>query len=210
LLEASSNGTSEVAIGEVAHDPTLSTRVPPPWSPEFDELVKEWQATLQYTSDQEEAFLKALNDQLPGEQERGTAYITQFPPGDGKGINITKLGGKRFPGCNDTFKQKIAEIAVCNPGSEKRSLVILEDLGMKWIDVLATTLRVPLHVFAQHWADPLSHIDGTVRVPLGQDPHYEMVLNYDQLHPVVLIKTRTTRLTEVGLSLYRVDVCNRN
>lgn len=68
----------------------------------------------------------------------------------------------------------------------QRTLIILEDLGHDWIEVLTAELGVPIDVFAQHWARPAHHNDGKVRVPLGQDVHRHYVLNYDQLHAITI------------------------
>jgi hypothetical protein len=165
-------------------------------SPEFSKLVKQWRSTLQRPSILEKEFLKFLEQQPPlaGQTTRGQAAILKFPPdlSNDKSLDIKwpereefDYSGSGSKKSFEKFKASIAGIASGSSGSQERSLVILEDLGFEWIDVLATKLDVPLHVFAQHWASPIDHIKGRVRIPLGQDPHYHLVLNYDQLHPVI-------------------------
>jgi hypothetical protein len=70
----------------------------------------------------------------------------------------------------------------------KRTLVVLEDLGLCWMDMLRSNLHVPVTVFARHWANPAYHNDGKVRVPLGQDFHTYYILNYNQEHAIDIAK----------------------
>lgn len=65
-----------------------------------------------------------------------------------------------------------------------RLLIILEDLAPAWVKMLGPYLGIPPSVFALHWANPVGHMLGDVRVPLGQNPSRGFILNYKQIHPV--------------------------
>jgi hypothetical protein len=62
-----------------------------------------------------------------------------------------------------------------------RRLIILEDLGRTWIEMLGSQFNIPPHVFALHWYSPYDLFLGRVQVPLGQDPLHHFILSYTQV-----------------------------
>jgi hypothetical protein len=61
-------------------------------------------------------------------------------------------------------------------------LIILEDLAGDWVEMLGCHLGIPRSFFELHWATPEDHSLGIARVPLGQDPLYNFILSYTQIH----------------------------
>jgi hypothetical protein len=86
------------------------------------------------------------------------------------------------------FADFVKEMEQFKKEDSSRRLVILEDLGYDWIVNISSTFKVPMNVFAEHWANPAHHINGRVRVPLGQDLHHHYILNYDQQHAITIPK----------------------
>jgi len=126
-------------------------------------------------------FLESLAQPLPGQNGKGKAAIFHFPKrSDEKDLQFEMPEPTIYLECDKVFKDRIDNIKQ----TPRPTLIILEDLGVNWIETFATELEVPLHFFAQHWAPPVFHNDRKVRVPLGQDPQYHFVLNYDQVHAV--------------------------
>jgi len=66
----------------------------------------------------------------------------------------------------------------------EQQLIIVEDIGRDWIEILAVAFEIPIHVFALHWANPLRHAQGTVRLPLGQDFSQHCILSYRETLPL--------------------------
>lgn len=62
-------------------------------------------------------------------------------------------------------------------------LWILEDLAAVGIECLHSITRIPLSVFALHWANPMDNILGKERVPLGVRFTENLMLNYVQTLP---------------------------
>jgi hypothetical protein len=148
----------------------------------FRPLVEDWERTLQRNfSGPERMFLDSLMQPLPGQKGKGKAAIFRFRErSDGEDLQLEIPQPTRYLECDKGFKHQIDDIKQ----TPRPTLIILEDLGVDWIETLVTELEVPLHFFAQHWAPPVFHNDRKVRVPLGQDPQYHFVLNYDQVHAV--------------------------
>jgi hypothetical protein len=74
-----------------------------------------------------------------------------------------------------------------NINSNRRYLIVLEDLGRNWVELLGPYLKIPPYFFELHWANPLLHTMGMNRMPLGQDSQQIFVLGYTELHPGVTI-----------------------
>lgn len=67
-----------------------------------------------------------------------------------------------------------------------RLLVILEDPSPSVARIFGPFFGIPASVFALHIESPLDHLQGDVRVPLGEDPSHHFVLNYQQRHDWVI------------------------
>ena len=62
-------------------------------------------------------------------------------------------------------------------------MIILEDLSREWVEALGPRFGIPVSVFALHWTNPIDHVDGEVRVPIGESPARHFILNYRQSLP---------------------------
>ena len=94
-----------------------------------------------------------------------------------------------------------------------RDLIILEDLSREWVEALGPHLGIPVSVFALHWADPTEHVNGGLRVPIGESPARHFILSYRQSLPF-FIKNRQNNITVNGVdkgqprrrTLFRIKV----
>ena len=85
------------------------------------------------------------------------------------------------------------------PGSHRPGdLIILEDLSREWVEALGPRLGIPVYVFALHWADPTAHVNGELRVPIGESPARHFILSYQQSLPFC-IKNRQNNITVNGV-----------
>lgn len=98
------------------------------------------------------------------------------------------------------------EIAICNtpedllhhpwfqeiihePEPRKSDLcIVLEDMSLEWVEILGPMLSIPVSVFALHWANPIDHVGGDVRVPIGESPARHFILNYRQSLPFSILE----------------------
>jgi hypothetical protein len=85
-----------------------------------------------------------------------------------------------------TLKKKVDE-RCSDINSSSGCLIVLEDLGRNWVEMLGLVLKIPPYFFELHWASPLMHTLGMNRLPLGQDPLQSFVLGYTELYPGVTI-----------------------
>ncbi len=69
------------------------------------------------------------------------------------------------------------------PKIERHHLIVLQDLSREWVEALGPRLGIPVSVFALHWANPIDHINGEVRVPIGESPTRHFILSYRQSLP---------------------------
>ena len=81
---------------------------------------------------------------------------------------------------------------------ELRNLIVLEDLSREWVQALGPQLGIPVSVFALHWADPTDHVNGGLRVPIGESPARHFILSYRQSLPF-FIKNRQNNITVNGV-----------
>ena len=77
---------------------------------------------------------------------------------------------------------------------EQRNLIVLEDLSRERVEALGPQLGIPVSVFALHWADPTDHVNGGLRVPIGESPARHFILSYRQSLPF-FIKNRQNNIT---------------
>lgn len=130
----------------------------------------------------------------------GRALVCEFV---GKVSHITDVSLERLKDmlCAETCKKSTQDLDTMTPESgipeissskkvkteeskhERKRLLILENMGINWVQVLATELNVPLSIFAQHWASPYGHDSGKIRVPLCQNLRNHFMLSYDQFYP---------------------------
>ncbi|KAM7214440.1 putative magnesium and cobalt transport protein [Rhypophila decipiens] len=99
--------------------------------------------------------------------------LRQFGPGP---ENITEFA---------SALEDLANKANSTDSSLKSSntLIILEDLGKDWVEILGPVLKIPVYFFALHWAMPLKHLNGDIRLPVGQSPERHFILPYQQELP---------------------------
>ena len=69
------------------------------------------------------------------------------------------------------------------PKIKPHDLIVLQDLSREWVEALGPKLHIPVSVFALHWANPLDHVNGKIRVPIGESPARHFILNYRQSLP---------------------------
>ena len=81
---------------------------------------------------------------------------------------------------------------------KQKDLIILEDLSREWVEALGPELGIPVYVFALHWADPTDHVNGGLRVPIGESPARHFILSYRQSLPF-FIKNRQNNITVNGV-----------
>lgn len=129
-----------------------------------------------------EEFRMSLDAQSEIQQIGGRAAVLDFS-------KVTTLG--HVPNTEHAYSPKhlldiLSDREASHRGGIRRRLIILEDLGRNWIQVLGSRLGMPLSVFERHWARPEHHSLGKVRIPLGQDNRYHFVLSYVQSHPIVI------------------------
>ena len=77
--------------------------------------------------------------------------------------------------------------------------IILEDLSREWVEALGPRLGIPVYVFALHWADPTGHVNGGLRVPIGESPARHFILSYRQSLPFY-IKNRQNKIIVNGVA----------
>lgn len=77
-------------------------------------------------------------------------------------------------------------------------LIVLEDLSREWVEALGPRLGIPVSVFALHWANPIDHVNGEVRVPIGESPTRHFILNYRQPLPFSIL-SRENEITVKGV-----------
>jgi len=51
------------------------------------------------------------------------------------------------------------------------------------VEALGPRLGIPVSIFASHWANPIDHVSGEVRIPIGTSPARHFILNYRQSLP---------------------------
>ena len=76
-------------------------------------------------------------------------------------------------------------------GLGRRHLIVLEDISREWVECLGPRLGIPVSVFALHWANPIDHVNGEVRVPIGESPARHFILNYRQSLPFTILDRQT-------------------
>lgn len=83
----------------------------------------------------------------------------------------------------ETDLETLANEIPYNPSASDHTLIVLEDIGRHWIDILGPILGIPVYFFALHWAMPIKHLTGDIRLPAGQSPERHFILPYQQLLP---------------------------
>lgn len=68
--------------------------------------------------------------------------------------------------------------------------IVLEDLSREWVEILGVLLSIPVSVFASHWANPIDHVAGDIRVPIGESPARHFILNYRQSLPFSILNRK--------------------
>ena len=139
--------------------------------------VEAWWDTVDWTSKLETRFKKDVLGQDDNQRQRGRAAILEFSGSEEKASVIateenvvsTPQDLRDYLGKPSGFRNRLLG-----------KLIILEDLGRDWVEILGSIFDIPIQVFALHWANPDDHILGDARVPLGQSPNLQFVLNYRQ------------------------------
>lgn len=87
-----------------------------------------------------------------------------------------------------------------------KQLIVLEDLGRDWVEIIGKVFHVPPRVFALHWASPSFHQRGKARVPLGQPAEEHFVLPYSEILPLELKKSMLLLFSMTQVSAFGVCV----
>jgi hypothetical protein len=145
-------------------------------------MAESWWDTIDLSSTLETEFQEAVNRQDDERAGRGKAAVVRFTHDGVCQPSEIPESPKELHRYLNWHLDKIS----MNTESSPNCLVILEDLGRNWINVLGPTLQIPISVFALHWEKPEAHIQGDVRVPLGTSPDRHFILNYRQFLPLVI------------------------
>lgn len=158
---------------------------------EPDPKVREWWGTLNSMSEAEVHFKRALDarhDVLPTRRPRAM-IITKMTEGQNlvtEQFQEPEQLLRRLDHVNDHYRSFGAKHSI-----------ILEDLSREWVEKLGSRLDIPVYVFALHWADPTGHVNGELRVPIGESPARHFILSYRQSLPF-FIKNRQNNITVNG------------
>ena len=150
--------------------------------------VQDWWGTLNRMSKAElyfEQTLDARND-ISKRKPRAIRHIGREPPSAKEFLKPEEL--------LDDLKLEMHKFDSHRHGY----LVNLEDLSREWVEALGPRLGIPVYVFALHWADPTDHVNGELRVPIGESPTRHFILSYRQSLPF-FIKNRQNNITVNGV-----------
>jgi hypothetical protein len=142
-------------------------------------LVEQWWSSA--ASSLEIGFKRKTRTQNEEESLRGRAAVLTFLNGHAK---LTRWGSP------EDLRRDILECQIIHPVLEQHRLVILEDLGRNWIEVLGPILQIPVYFFALHQASPTDHFFGRVHTPIGQPTYRHFILSYKQPLPFRLKKIK--------------------
>ena len=159
---------------------------------EPDSKLRDWWGTRNGMSEAEVHFRRALHarhDVLPIRQPRAM-IITRMVEG-------RKSVTEQFQE-PEKFLHRLGYVNDHYKSSGARHLIILEDLSLEWVEKLGPRLGIPVYVFALHWADPTDHVNGELRVPIGESPARHFILSYRQSLPF-FIKNRQNNITVNGV-----------
>jgi hypothetical protein len=139
------------------------------------EEVRGWKRNAK--SQFELAFIRSLEAQDQTQASKGRAAVL---------VHSTKEPFSRryeHPSrLSDDLKHRLFE----KIQKKGRILIVLEDLSSSWVEFLGSQLGIPVSVFALHWSNPIDHVSGEVRVPIGESPGRHFILNYRQSLPIVI------------------------
>lgn len=151
--------------------------------------VENWWSTMNKMSQAEVDFQQMLDagDHI---STRGRAMLLSR---DSKNVQICKTPEELL----DNFSFDIEGNAL-RELTQPYLLIVLEDLSRGWVEALGPSLNIPVSVFALHWANPIDHVGGAVRVPIGESPARHFILNYRQSLPFSIQKDITVDDMEIG------------
>ena len=152
--------------------------------------VQEWWGTINRMSEAELHFERTLNARGDISTRKPRAMIIRER---GRETPLTKEYLKPDELLDDL------ELEIQGPDNHQaRYLIILEDLSREWVETLGPRLGIPVNVFALHRADPTGHVNGGLRVPIGESPARHFILSYRQSLPF-FIKDRQNKITVNGV-----------
>ena len=154
-----------------------------------EQKVKNWWGTMNKMSKAEMYFQRTLDHRTHISNKRGRAMLLRRDP------KIPQICDTPEKLLNSFMFDRIEEDSdeLKNPDL----LIVLEDLSREWVEFLGPLLGIPVSVFALHWANPIDHVGGEIRIPIGESPARHFILNYRQSLPFS-IRGRKTRKEDVG------------
>lgn len=156
-------------------------------------IIERWWGTINKRSKAEVDFKRSITDKnrIPSTRIQAKLFKASSP----------NIGICQTP--KELLYHPWVESIDPSPEAKQSDLcIVLEDMSLEWVEILGPLLSIPVSVFALHWANPIDHVGGDIRVPIGESPARHFILNYRQSLPFSILERSNDQNLE-----YRLD-CN--